>query len=98
MKFKFNGEGNEDPEEIELFGYKFPEGEWVEVSEPAAIKKLQANSHFEAAKAKKPVDNLPEPTEIAVDTADLVVSIEDEPVAETTDDPPAKRKYQRKPK
>ena len=41
-KFKYLG----DREETYLFGYTFPIGEPVEVTEPQFIAKLKGNSHF----------------------------------------------------
>lgn len=41
-KFQYLG----DKPETYLFGYTFPIGEPVEVSEPAYIAKLRGNSHF----------------------------------------------------
>lgn len=53
MKFKFIGNGESDPAEITLFGKTFSGKKAVEITDPAAIAKLQANSHFAEVKARK---------------------------------------------
>lgn len=56
MKFKFIGNGDSDPAEITLFGTTFSGKKAVEVTDPATIAKLQANSHFAEVKARKADD------------------------------------------
>lgn len=53
MKFKFIGNGDNDPDEITLYGKTFSGKKAVEVTDPAAIAKLQGNSHFAEVKARK---------------------------------------------
>ena len=52
MRFRFIGNGDNDPEELTLFGVTFPKGKPVPVEDPAAIEKLKGNSHFEAVKGR----------------------------------------------
>jgi hypothetical protein len=53
MKFKFIGNGDNDPDEITLYGRTFSGKKAVEITDPDAIAKLQANSHFSEVKARK---------------------------------------------
>lgn len=46
MKFRFIGNGRDDPETIEVFGFVFAKDKPVEVDDDHAIGKLLANSHF----------------------------------------------------
>lgn len=51
MQFRFIGDprhNGDGPDPMRVFGYVFPKGEPVEVSDPHAIRKLSANNHFEA--------------------------------------------------
>ena len=52
MKFKFIGNGNSDPDTIEMFGFIFRLGEAVEVTSEEALAKLSTNHHFQAVKAR----------------------------------------------
>lgn len=47
MKFKFIGNGKEDPPFNKSWGITFPFGVPVEVKDEGIIKKLKGNSHFE---------------------------------------------------
>ena len=50
MRFKFIGNGNSDPESIEMFGIVFELGKAVEVTSEEALAKLSTNHHFQAVK------------------------------------------------
>lgn len=39
--------------EVTLYGVTFPEGEAVEVEDPALIAKLKTNTHFQEIKPRK---------------------------------------------
>ena len=56
MKFRFTGNGDNDPAEITLYGKTFSGKKAVEVTDPAAIEKLQGNSHFVEVKTRKADD------------------------------------------
>lgn len=49
MKFRYNG----DCDNLAFRGISFPICEAVEVSDPATIAKLRANSHFDEVKTRK---------------------------------------------
>ena len=59
MKFVFIGDGDNDPETLEVYGYEFAlGGPAVEVENPAHIAKLSANKNFaqgESAEPAKPI-------------------------------------------
>lgn len=49
MRFRFVGNGRDDPSEVSFGGIVFPIGEWVNVDDPWAQIKLIGNGHFESA-------------------------------------------------
>ncbi len=53
MKFKFIGNGDNDPDEITMCGHTFSGKKAVDVTDPASIAKLQGNSHFAEVKTRK---------------------------------------------
>ena len=48
MKFRFIGNGKDDPETITVFDVLFRAGEAVEVTAESVVNKLKNNGHFEA--------------------------------------------------
>ena len=57
MRARFKGDPNrngEGPEVLEAFGLTFLKGAWVGVDDldPAQLRKLQGNSHFEVGEGK----------------------------------------------
>lgn len=56
-KFKFTGDGRNDPEAVELFGITFPINKGVTVEDPAVIAKLEGNSHFAEVKRGRPAND-----------------------------------------
>ncbi len=52
MKFKFIGNGDNDPDEITCFGMTFPKGKAVTVPNEL-LPKIENNSHFQQVKARK---------------------------------------------
>ena len=52
MRFKFIGNGDNDPPQVTLRGVIFPLGQAVDVTDADLIAKLAANSHFEVAKGR----------------------------------------------
>ena len=52
MRFKFTGNGDNDPASVTVRGVEFPKGKAVSVDDEALIAKLRGNSHFEVAKGR----------------------------------------------
>ena len=56
MRFRFIGNGDNDPEELTLLGVSFAKGKAVNVDDEALIAKLKGNSHFEAVRGRHAKD------------------------------------------
>lgn len=52
MRFRFVGNGDNDPAKVTLRGITFAKGKAVSVDDEALAAKLRANSHFEVAKGR----------------------------------------------
>ncbi len=62
MRFRFVGNGDNDPPKVRLWGVTFPKGKAVAVSDPALVEKLKGNSHFATVKGR-PKNNPEAPEE-----------------------------------
>ena len=54
MRFRFIGNGDNDPVQVTLHGVTFPLGKSVDVTDEVLAAKLRANSHFDVPKGRKP--------------------------------------------
>lgn len=52
MRFRFIGNGDNDPSELVLAGVKFPKGQAIPVEDADLINHLRGHSHFEAVKGR----------------------------------------------
>lgn len=48
MKAKYIGTPGEHLDSISMYGYDFPKGKFVEVTDPHAVRKLSQHPHFES--------------------------------------------------
>lgn len=61
MRFRFIGNGDNDPGKVTLAGVEFPKGEPVDVTSEWLIDKLKSNSHFEAVRGRPKKDDQDQP-------------------------------------
>ncbi len=54
MKFVFVGDGDQDPDVLEMFGLEFPRGVGVDVTDSRATAKLKGNLNFRQGETAEP--------------------------------------------